>query len=325
MQKTPFPFQMPIYWNFPADFTQRSQLRDSGSRHEITKDGQIKGPLLRYLKGEFAGLGDLTVLHFLMLPGENFQPEFLDLMLSKGADVNVRSLTGFSLLNTALLGRNSAGDWPPAWDDPTDLLDILLAHGAQANPAQCTITPLQSAIVGIQRVLGPPSSGPGEIIWDFTNEEMLKKLFYMVRKLLEHGAAVNRVSHDEANVTRIRQSCHIYFRQLEDSELSDEAECISGALKARGLTALYDTPLQMLDQLGDFIGVTRSTIPIPKQVLQEFYGIRKLLLSYGGKSLHLFPIEDLPGYVKEDMEEWKKSEDPQMATPSSTSILGHHM
>ncbi len=47
----------------------------------------------------------------------------------------------------------------------------------------------------------------------FANEEMLKRLFYMVRKLLEHGAAVKRVSHDEANVTRIRQSCHIYFQQ----------------------------------------------------------------------------------------------------------------
>jgi hypothetical protein len=155
---------------------------------------------------------------------------------------------------------------------------------------------------------------------------MLKKLFYMVRKLLEHGAAVNRVSHDEANVTRIRQSCHIYFQQLEeDSELPEEAECISGALKAPGLTALNGTPLRMLGQLGDYIRATRLMIPIPKQVLQEFYGIRKLLLSYGAKSLHIFPIEDLAGYVKEDMEEWKKSEDPQMATPSSTSILGHHM
>lgn len=160
----------------------------------------------------------------------------------------------------------------------------------------------------------------------FDRDVLLNKLFHIARKLLECGAMVNGVCHDEANISRIRQICHIYLQQPEESSpTSDETEYINAALEARGLTALYDTPLRMLDQIGDHIGVTQTTEPPPKKVLQEFYDIRKLLLSYGAKSLHLFPVEDLPGYVKEDMEEWKKREDRQMASPSSTSILGHHI
>jgi hypothetical protein len=249
--------------------------------------------------------------------------EFLDLMLIKGADINVCSLTGFSLLNSVLLSR---GYWLPFWNDPIDLPDILLANGTQTNPTLCTITPLQSAFAGIRRTLKPRSTKRDIDVFDSFNGRGLKKVFCIVLKLLEHGAAVNGVSHDVANVTRIRQSCHIYFQQLkEDSEPPNKTECISEALEARGLTALYDTPLRMLDQLGDDMGAMQSTNPGLEGLWQEFHRIRKLLVSYGAKSLHLFLVEDLPGYVKEDMEEWKKIKDLQVANSSSTSILGHQI
>ncbi len=209
----------------------------------------------------------------------------------------------------------------------TNLFDFLLANGAQVNPSQCTITPLQSAIARARKSLYSLSSDSKERSFEFLDRDvLLNNLFHIARKLLEWGAMVNGVCHDEANISIIRQICHIYLQQLvESSPSSDETEYINAALEARGLTALYDTPLRMLDQIGDHIGVTQSTKPPPKKVLQEFYGIRKLLPSYGAKSLHLFPVEDLLGYVKEDMEEWKKIEDRQMASPSSTSILGHQI
>jgi hypothetical protein len=328
-QKSPFPFQKPIYWTIPADFPRRfhdSQVLYSRFGHELSKDKRSKENLLLYLKNEFSGLEALTVVHVALLRSDDFQPGFLGLMLSKGADINVRSLTGSSLLNTVLNGRTRLRECVSAWGDDTNPFDFLLANGAQVNPNQCTITPLQSAIARARRSLYPLSE-PMARWYKFSDHYvLLDNLFHVARKLLECGAMVNGVCHDEANISRIRQICHIYLQQPEESSpTSDETEYINAALEARGLTALYDTPLRMLDQIGDHIGVTQSTKPPPKNVLQAFYGIRKLLLSYGAKSLHLFPVEDLPGYVKEDMEEWKKIEDCQMASPSSTSILGHQI
>jgi hypothetical protein len=40
------------------------------------------------------------------------------------------------------------------------------------------------------------------------------------------------------------------------------------------------------------------------QALEYLTKLENLLLSYGAKSLHLFPIKGLPGYVEEDMKEW---------------------
>jgi hypothetical protein len=37
--------------------------------------------------------------------------------------------------------------------------------------------------------------------------------------------------------------------------------------------------------------------------MEIFKSIEKLLKNYGGKSLHLFPIEGLPGFVEKDIEE----------------------
>ncbi|PMD22614.1 hypothetical protein NA56DRAFT_92213 [Hyaloscypha hepaticicola] len=157
-QKSPFPFQKPIYWTIPADFLRRMyRPKDllSGFGHELSKDKRSKENLLLYLKNEFAGLEALTVVHVALLWGYDFKPGFLDLMLSKGADINVRSLTGSSLLNTALNGRTRIRDWVSGWSDDTNLFDFLLANGAQVNPSQCTITPLQSAIARARRSLNP--------------------------------------------------------------------------------------------------------------------------------------------------------------------------
>jgi hypothetical protein len=55
------------------------------------------------------------------------------------------------------------------------------------------------------------------------------------------------------------------------------------------------------------------------RTLERLDTLENLLISYGAKSLHLFPVKGLPGYVEEDMEEWSKFNNPHAASSSSPS------
>jgi hypothetical protein len=57
-----------------------------------------------------------------------------------------------------------------------------------------------------------------------------------------------------------------------------------------------------------------------RTVPANYEKLKSLLIRYGGKSLHLFPIEGLPGYVEEDMKEWKKVKDLDAAASSSDPL-----
>jgi hypothetical protein len=98
--KSPFPFQKPIYWTIPADFPRRNhepQLLHSRFGHELSKDKRCKVNLLLYSKDESEGLEAFTVVHVALLRGNDFKPVFLVLMLSNGADINVRLVIEYSL------------------------------------------------------------------------------------------------------------------------------------------------------------------------------------------------------------------------------------
>ena len=58
---------------------------------------------------------------------------------------------------------------------------------------------------------------------------------------------------------------------------------------------VLDTPLKIVKKL-----IERAAPGT--QELTTLIELKDLLKSYGGKPLHLFPIKDLPGYVKEDVE-----------------------
>lgn len=94
----------------------------------------------------------------------------------------------------------------------------------------------------------------------------------IIRFLLEAGADVNGVGNDEAVIIRIR---HDYRGGGRDH--------IDNMIHERGGEHYYDTPLRIAENKRN----TRALI--------------ELLESHGAKSLHLFPVKDLPGYAEADM------------------------
>jgi hypothetical protein len=100
--------------------------------------------------------------------------------------------------------------------------------------------------------------------------------------MLDARADTNAVSEDEVVVTKIRAE-HEWDEDIDET------------INYRRLEWYYDTPLKIV--MKQIEGATPST-----QELTTLTELKDLLKSYGGKPLHLFPIKDLPRYVKEDVE-----------------------
>ena len=244
------------------------------------------------------GQGMSTLVHIATMLKST---SFLDLFISKGADLNVKSPPGCSIWVLAVgpglqedeywgLFRNA--------ENCQDFVSLLVANNVSPNLSGISITPLQMAI----RQHASSSRGTGLFV-----------------RLLAAGAAVNCVTDDKANLTRICNDCHWYFH--EHGALKSDAErqfFIETALHRRGKSWLYDTPLRILDnKIKDFKGDRER--PAYKNMLD----IRMLLESNGAKSLHLFPIMDLPGYCNEDMEEWLGSGSNERNSQSLSSNFPH--
>jgi hypothetical protein len=142
-----------------------------------------------------------------------------------------------------------------------------------------------------------------------------------IRTILERGAAPNRVAHDETNMKRIHHTCKLFFKTYEEHSYvwQDESEYIESALQERGTSAFYDTPLRMVENMRNRIAKPDSTSPEYLHNLEGLVTLKNLLISYGAKSLHLFTVKGLPGYVEEDMEEWRKFNNPHAISSSSPS------
>ena len=120
--------------------------------------------------------------------------------------------------------------------------------------------------------------------------------------LTNYWNKVNRVADDELNVARIHYTTRLFLQRTQDISASlNEFECVDKALRARGTAAIYDTPLRMLANKRKAFDME-----FDKQPLRRLAILEDLLLSYGAKSLHLFPAKGLAGYVEEDMAEWSK-------------------
>jgi hypothetical protein len=145
-----------------------------------------------------------------------------------------------------------------------------------------------------------------------------------IRTILERGAAPNRVAHDETNVKRIHHTCKLFFKTYEEYShvWQDESEYIESALQERGTSTFYDTPLRMVENERNRLAERSeqdSTSPKYPRALEGLDRLGNLLISYGAKSLHLFPVKALPGYVEEDMEEWRNFNSPHTASSFSSS------
>lgn len=286
----PIPFHAPLYWR---------ELIQPNPVWFYPKDSpdDARRKFLRYLKSECAGHEILTVLQIALIYDHIWSPvspAFSKLLVTKGADVNLCSLTGFSPLNT-LLDYNDCNRAPLPLRGQA-YLDFILSKGAQTDLGQCTITPLQSAVKNAVARLAFESD-------DF------RECFRIVNVLLENGARPNGVANDDINKDRIRHTCKLLNRKYEEYALvqPDQFRLIDLALQDRGTSTFYDTPLRMLED-------KEKKLRRRDARSSDFQELRDLLTSYGGKSLHLFPIKGLPGYVEEDMEEWNKLGNPHATT-----------
>ena len=305
--KDPFAFQVPLYWVDPIDYA-RLKFSNADSPDEV------KQTFLGLVQHKETGHEILTVLQvafMLMSTVRQISLHILDLMVQKGADVNACSLTGLRPLNTLLncYSRHSMGS---SHDDNTHrqfCLDFLFDSGAQPDPERCTVTPLQSATLGALREL--PSSH-----YD------LEVVSRRIRTILDRGAAPNRVRHDETNVKRIHHTCKLFFKTYEERSYvwQDESEYLELALQERGTSAFYDTPLRMVENKRNRLANPNSKSSTYLRTIKHLDRLENLLISYGAKSLHLFPVKGLPGYVEEDMEEWRKFNNPHTASSSSPSM-----
>jgi hypothetical protein len=99
---------------------------------------------------------------------------------------------------------------------------------------------------------------------------------------------VNGVGNDEAVVAKIRYD----LRDENDRNL------IENMIHYRGDAYYYDAPLRIAENRRS-ANLSMDQPFVKEEMLTE---LKELLKSYGAKSLHLFPVEDLPGYVEADMQ-----------------------
>jgi hypothetical protein len=305
MWKDPFAFQAPLYSVGDIDYTQLDFSYED-------RPDEVKRIFLEILQAETSGHEILTVLQVALMPMSVFgpsSPHILGMMISKGADFNICSPIGLHPLNTLLENYNPlCFDLRESNPHRQICLDFLLDSGAQPDPERCTITPLQSAILGA--------------LWElFGSHCVFEVISRMIRTILDSGAAPNRVAHDETNVKRTHHTCKLFFKKYKKQSCvwQDESEYIESALQDRGTSVFYDTPLRMVKNMRNKTVKPDSTSPKYLLALERLDTLENLLISYGAKSLHLFPVKGLPGYVEEDREEWRNFNNPHAASSSSPS------
>jgi hypothetical protein len=187
----------------------------------------------------------------------------IELLLEKGADPNSFSDTFHpSPLCTAL--DNDCNENGSKRKGTCDgSVRLLIAAGADPNPRRTVQTPLQLAAQWAS--------------------------YHVVEFLLDNGADVNAVGNDDAIVADLKRSWIEWGENDED----DLEESILG----RGTNEAYLTPLRIASRR-----YIRQNDALRPQLETGESKIEDLLRQRGGKSLCLFPVKDLPGYVEEDME-----------------------
>ncbi|KAI9766841.1 MAG: hypothetical protein M1839_004764 [Geoglossum umbratile] len=182
----------------------------------------------------------------------------VSLLISKGANINALSSVGWTVLNSALLGRGGVFSGETSKAGPESVVETLLELGANPNPPNSAVTPLQSAICG---------------------HKDIRRITQNVRLLLRYGADVNAVGNDEAVVRMIQ------YRSTTRDNLDEAA--IAKQVCRRGDKLFYHTPLRIVDDMlaANAKRKTYST-KLKAQVFQE---VRDILVEHGARSLRITP------------------------------------
>ena len=246
--------------------------------------------LLETLDGGYTGYETFSLLE---LATKQFGGSILELFIIEGADVNACQYSSFNLLTTALSSRHLALDRDIRFENA----EILLAHKADPNAGACAMTPLQSLLESIT-------------YQDWLDEGRSTAVFQISRKLLESGANVNAVACDRTRAEKIRLTSHYCFERYPWAFGGKEEQltAVAFAISTRGESEFYSTPLRMIQTRKtnwiEWFKIERDNTTERDEAEKRIYKLVDLLTSYGAKSLHLFPVKDLPGYVAEDMDEW---------------------
>ena len=191
--------------------------------------------------------------------------EFVELLLDSGANPNAISLNGCCKL-LLILKAWAFGDFS-CDEPPFGVLESLLKAGADPNP-RGPITPLQAASLGEDK--------------------------YNMEILLETGAQVNAVGDDRAIVAGIQRRSTTEadpFIKGDGWPLKDFLSQIEirKLISTRGALRNYETPLRIVEKrLHQSAGHKRD----------ELLKMKNLLIENGGKSLNLYPGQNIPGHLE---------------------------
>lgn len=190
---------------------------------------------------------------------------FVELLLDSGANPNAISPDGCCKLLLALKVL-AFGDF--LYGDFLGVIESLLKAGVDPNPRGVAITPLQAASLG-----------------KYSDE---------LKSLLDAGAQVNAVGDDRAIVAGIQRRSTTGadpFIMGDDWPLKrflSQIE-ICKLISTRGALRNYETPLRIvekrLDQSAD-------------DERDELLEMKNLLIENGGKSLNLYPGQNIPGHLE---------------------------
>jgi hypothetical protein len=133
--------------------------------------------------------------------------------------------------------------------------------------------------------------------------------YQVVRKLLASGADVNGVADDTTNLIRIRNVARLLLEQaMPLRSVQTKLEIQEFVLAQRGnpkTYGCYDTPLRIIRYLKEKqLWASPSPVMPSSPFMHKVKEIEKLLETYGGRDLHLFPVKDLPGYNEAHINEW---------------------
>lgn len=128
----------------------------------------------------------------------------------------------------------------------------------------------------------------------------------IVEQLLKAGAHVNAVGDDEAVVAAIQRDCSTEVGRFSQVDIEE-------GIRTRGILPYYLTPIRML--------VKHRYCPL-LDLKVDGTRIKNLLIQYGGKSLNLFPIKDLPGCEEADFQALYSSSIDQIRELPETSGSG---
>lgn len=191
--------------------------------------------------------------------------KFVELLLDSGANPNVISPDGCCKL---LLTLKVLAFGEDSYDEEFrfGVIESLLKAGADPNPRGVAITPLQAACLGYYS--------------------------FNMKILLDAGAQVNAVGDDRAIVAGIQKRSttgadpFIMGDGWPQKKFLSQIE-ICKLISTRGALRNYETPLRIVEKRLD-----------QSDHRGELLNMKNLLIENGGKSLNLYPGQNVPGHLE---------------------------